>query len=122
MAIKILTIGGLEDVLQFDDAEFPNAIDTTEPINVGGITTGAMPAITPENADLVVLRDVTNSDELSTCTIAQLSALIKGILDSLFASSVSMNVAQVSTLTTQITMAGNVSAVVTQVSVLTVIP
>ncbi len=122
MAIRRVTIAGLEDVLQYDDTEFDYAVESTEGINVGGVTTGPMPAITPVDADLVVLRDVSNSEELSTCTIAQLKDLIKGFLDALLTASASGVVVQASALTTQITMAGSVSAVVTQVSDLTVPP
>lgn len=122
MAIKILTIGGLEDVLQFDDTEYDHAIETTETISVGGVVAGSMPAITPDVADLIVLRDVSNSEELSTCTIAQLRDLIKGFLDTIIRGAASIGVTQVSVLTTEITMAGSVSAVVTQESELTVPP
>jgi len=120
MAIKRVTIAGLVDVLQYDDTEYGHAIETTETINVGGVTAGTMPAITPVDSDLIVLRDVSNSNELSTCTIAQLRDLIKGFLDTLIRGAASIGVTQVSALTTEITMASSVSAVATQVSEFTV--
>ena len=76
MAIKQLRIAGLEDVLQWDDAEFSNALETTETISVGGIQTSTMPAATPVDSDLLVFRDVSNDDELSTCTFAQLKTYL----------------------------------------------
>ena len=74
MAIKTVTIAGLEDVLQFDDGDCSFALESTEPISVGGMVSGAMPAIVVADADLIVLRDSSNGDALSTCTVAQLKA------------------------------------------------
>ena len=74
MAIKQLRIAGLEDILQWDDGDFGNALETTETIVVGGIESGAMPAIVVADTDLIVLRDNSNGDALSTCTVAQLKA------------------------------------------------
>lgn len=35
MALKQLRLGGNTDILQFDDVDFPEAIETTEPIACG---------------------------------------------------------------------------------------
>jgi len=76
MAIKTVTIGGLEDVLQFDDGDFDYAVESESPISVGGIETGAMPAALPAIGDLIVFRDISNGNKLTTCTMAQLQTLI----------------------------------------------
>ena len=76
MAIQRVTIGGLEDVLQYDDTEHEFAIETTEVISVGGMTSGPYPTALPVDADLLVFRDISNNNELTTCTFAQLKTYL----------------------------------------------
>lgn len=76
MAIKKVTIAGLEDVLQYDDADFSYAIETAETISVGGMVSGSYPTATPVDADKLVFRDVSNSDALTTCTFAELKTYL----------------------------------------------
>ena len=49
MALKQLRLGGSPNVLQYDDADFPEAIETTEPIACGS-------AVDPDHA--IILGDL----------------------------------------------------------------
>lgn len=76
MALKSIRIGPADNVIQYDDGEFSSAIQTTESIDVGGIVSGALPTATPVDGDLLMFRDVSNGDAISTCTFAQLKTYL----------------------------------------------
>lgn len=86
MAIKRVTIAGLEDVLQYDDGEYSYAIETTELISVGGIEYGVSVGTKnpPIDADLALFLDSTDSDATVTCTMAQLKAFLKTYFDTIY--------------------------------------
>ena len=85
MAIRRITIAGLEDVLQYDDNDFAFAIETTEVISIGGITYGDYGTKNPPiDADLAVFLDSTDSDATVTCTMAQLKAFLKTYFDTIY--------------------------------------
>jgi len=76
MAIRSIRVGPADNVLQWDDSDFATAIETTEGIDVGGIISGVLPTALPVDADLLIFRDISNSDALTTCTFAQLKTYL----------------------------------------------
>lgn len=76
MAIKTIRLGSAENVIQYDDGDYDSAIEVEGTIVADNIEAGSMPSATPVDADLLVFKDVSNNDTLSTCTFADLKTYL----------------------------------------------